>query len=89
MSDEIELHPVQVHTHPHYRAQVSSLVTRRAYEVYCELYGEQPAMMDLKGRDCRGGFGVIELFGFLYARSFPKDQWRARFEEACKGARGV
>lgn len=61
-----------------------SEVTLRAYEVYCALYGAQPAMVDLKGRNCRGGFGAGELMAFLYARSFPKEQWRERFEEALK-----
>jgi hypothetical protein len=34
---------------------------------------------------CRGGFGAGELIAFLYARSFPKDEWRKRFDEALKG----
>jgi hypothetical protein len=58
------------------------VVTMRAYEVYCELYGEQPAMVT---GGCRGGFGVGEIVAFLYARSFPKAEWRTRFEEALRG----
>ena len=77
-----EMHPVQIRLHPHQRPEVSSLITGRAYEVYCELYGAQPAMMDLKGKDCRGGLGIGELVAFLYARSFPKAEWDKRFAEA-------
>lgn len=56
-----------------------------AYEVYCEVFGPQQALIDLEGRNCRGGFGVGELIGFLYARSFPKKEWRQRFDEALIG----
>lgn len=35
--------------------------------------------------ECRGGFGLGELTAFLYARSFPKDEWRDRFNEALRG----
>lgn len=56
-------------------------VVLRAYEVYCHLYGPQPAMVDV-AKGCRGGFGTGELIAFLYARSFPKQEWRNRFEEA-------
>ena len=79
-----EFHPIQVQelTRPHHRAVMPSAVTLRAYEVYCHLYHEQPAMVDLAGRDCRGGFGVGELVAFLYARSFPKEEWRKRVDEA-------
>lgn len=81
------LHPVQIQRFNSSKKNVvRSEVTLRAYEVYCALYGEQPALVDLEGRGCRGGFGIGELVAFLYARSFPKDQWRARFKEALKGA---
>lgn len=83
-----EMHPVQ-NTYDtsrrHERTAITSLVTQRAYEVYCQLYGEQPALMDLAGSGCRGGFGVGELIAFLYARSFPRNEWRARVDEAFKG----
>lgn len=81
-----EFHPIQTQelTRPHRRAVMPSEVTLRAYEVYCELYHPQPALVDLEGRDCRGGFGVGELVAFLYARSFPKSEWRQRFEEALR-----
>lgn len=80
---EPEFHPVQ--TCDHKGGQLSSLVTLRAYEVYCEIYGPQPAMVDLKGRGCRGGFSTGELVAFLYARSFPKAEWRDRSDEAMRG----
>ena len=75
-----DFHPVQlsdIGRHPN----VSSAVSLRAYEVYCHLFAPQPAMIDLKGRGCRGGFGVGELIAMLYARSFPKEEWKARFDE--------
>ena len=57
-------------------------VTLRAYEVYKHIYGEQKALIE---DDCRGGFGVGELIAFLYARSFPKNEWRARVDEVFEG----
>jgi hypothetical protein len=83
------MHPVQTQNvgrrRNEGRSQITSLVTLRAYEVYREVHGEQKALIDLAGRDCRGGFGVGELIAFLYARSFPKSEWRARVDEAFKG----
>ncbi|MBB3010628.1 hypothetical protein [Cupriavidus alkaliphilus] len=75
----IETHPVQA-THPVIKAP--KVVTMRAYEVYCHLYGEQEAMVT---GGCRGGFGSGELIAFLYAHSFPKSEWRARVDEAFRG----
>lgn len=80
-----EFHPVQLPSGSRNAGKVGSLVTQKAYEVYCAVYGAQPAMMDLAGRNCRGGFGVSELVAFLYASSFPKDQWRDRVDEAFDG----
>jgi hypothetical protein len=71
-------HPVQ--THNPARSAPESVVLR-AYEVYCHCYGEQPAMVDV-ARGCRGGFSTGELIAFLYARSFPKTEWRTRVDEA-------
>jgi hypothetical protein len=81
-----EFHPIQTNdiNRPHLRPVMPSEVTLRAYEVYCYVYGEQPALVDLAGRNCRGGFGVGELVAFLYARSFPKEEWRKRVDEAFK-----
>ena len=61
---------------------VTELVYMRAYEVYCAIYGEQKALVE---GGCRGGFGAGELAAFLYARSFPREEWRARAEEAFEG----
>lgn len=80
--DKIETHPVQLHYKPHQRPCAPVVLTLRAYEVYCALYHEQPAMVT---GECRGGFGVSELLAFLYARSFPKSEWRQRVDEAFRG----
>ncbi len=37
----------------------------RAYDAYCKRWGPQPALIDLQGRNCRGGFDTIELDGFI------------------------
>ncbi len=63
---------------------VSESVHMAAYEVYCHVYAPQEALIT---GDCRGGFGVGELIGFLYARSFPKDQWQERWHESMKGSK--
>ena len=78
-----EFHPVQIGDLGR-NPRVPSDVALRAYEVYCHLFGAQPALVDLAGRRCRGGFGAGELIAFLYARSFPKDEWRMRFDEALR-----
>jgi hypothetical protein len=33
----------------------------RAYDVYCAEWGKQDAMIDLEGKNCRGGFSIREL----------------------------
>ena len=81
-----EVHPVQTEYRHGEKAHISTLVTKRAYEVYCHVYGPQEALMT---GTCRGGFSVRELFGFLYARSFPKEEWRQRINEAWDGMRGM
>lgn len=45
-----------------------------AYEVYCKRWGAQPALIDLEGRNCRGGFSVGELDDFIPG-------WRDRVSE--------
>lgn len=82
MSDapKIPVHPVQ--TSRQGNAECPQLVTLRAYEVYCALYGPQQAMIT---GGCRGGFSAGELIAFLYARGFPREEWRARVDEAFRG----
>lgn len=78
----VPTHPVQVHFRPHQRHACPTSVTMRAYEVYSHVYGPQPAMVT---GDCRGGFGIGELMAFLYAHSFPKEEWHKRIDEAFRG----
>ena len=73
-------HPVQM-TDMRRRPELPSEVTLRAYEVYSHIYRPQPAMIE---GSCRGGFGIGELIAFLYARSFPKEEWSARADEAMR-----
>jgi hypothetical protein len=49
-----------------------------AYEVYCVVFGPQPALIE---GWCRGGFGEVELLAFLYARAFPRNEWKMRADE--------
>ena len=79
---EIETHPVQLPYRCPDKAMCPKVVTMAAYEVYCHVYGPQEAMVT---GSCRGGFSVGELIAFLYARSFPKEQWHKRVDEACRG----
>lgn len=84
---EPEVHPVQTkrgYGHPSGQAPVA--VTLRAYEVYCEVYRPQEALVT---GGCRGGFSVGELIAFLYAHSFPKAEWRDRVDEAFRGMKGL
>ena len=69
---------------PYARTQgtIPETVYMRAYEVYCAHYGPQKAMVE---GSCRGGFGVGEVIAFLYARSFPREEWKRREEEAFEG----
>lgn len=46
----------------------------RAYDAYSKRWGAQPAMIDLEGRGCRGGFSVDELDDFIPG-------WRAELEQ--------
>lgn len=77
------IHPIQTEC-CHRGGQCPQAVTMAAYEVYMHVYGAQPAMVE---DGCRGGFGVGELIAFLYARSFPREQWRDRVAEAFSGFR--
>lgn len=53
-----------------------------AYEVYCDVFSPQPSLIE---GSCRGGFGDGELVAFLYARNFPRSEWRKRANEALDG----
>lgn len=78
---EIPVHPVQTVDHSR-KGRCPQVVTMRAYEVYCAVYGPQEAIVT---GDCRGGFGTGELIAFLYAHSFSKEEWRVRVDEALRG----
>lgn len=81
-----EFHPIQI-KHRGYGAQPAKIpetVALRAYEVYCHHFSPQEALIT---GGCRGGFGLNELIAFLYARSFPKEEWKRRVDEAHQGFR--
>ncbi len=82
MAEEVATHPVQVRRRLEGKGAAPQTVTMRAYEVYCHTSGPQEALVT---GGCRGGFGVGELIAFLYARSFPENEWGKRFREACRG----
>jgi len=86
MNEGIETHPVQTNAYQRGQAKLPKVVTMKAYEVYCAVFGEQEKMVT---GDCRGGFGAGELIAFLYAHSFPKEQWRDRVNEALAGAKNL
>lgn len=68
------------HEHaPHIKKyfRVPSYVALRAAEVYSEIFGNPERVL-------RDGFSAMELAGFLYARSFPREEWRVRFHEAIR-----
>lgn len=75
-----ETHPVQ--TVDHKGGKCPKAVTMRAYEVYCAVYGPQEAMVT---GACRGGFTTSEIIAFLYAHSFPENEWGHRIAEAFAG----
>lgn len=77
---DVETHPVQ--TKATHGAACPKVVTMKAYDVYCHVYGPQEALVT---GGCRGGFSTGELIAFLYAHTFPKEQWRARVDEAFRG----
>lgn len=79
---EVETHPVQCHYRHGMSCTAPKTMTMRAYEVYCHVYAPQEAMVT---GECRGGFSIGELLAFLYARSFPKEEWRMRVDEAFRG----
>lgn len=82
----IPVHPVQTHQQRHGKPVCPQTVTMRAYEVYCHVYSPQEAMVT---GGCRGGFSTGELIAFLYAHSFPKEEWGRRVDEAFRGAENL
>lgn len=80
--ENVETHPVQLPYRRPEKVCCPKTVTMAAYEVYCHVYAPQEAMVT---GGCRGGFGAGELVAFLYARSFPKEQWKRRVDEAFHG----
>jgi hypothetical protein len=78
--NDIETHPVQ--TVDRRGGACPKVVTMAAYEVYCHVCGPQEALIT---GSCRGGFSTGELVAFLYARAFPKAEWRQRVHEALTG----
>lgn len=49
----------------------------RAYDAYCKKYTPQPALIDLEGRNCRGGFSTGELDDLIPG-------WRDELDERTK-----
>lgn len=88
MTAEQKLFPVQRPGFPGYgpssreQAQVCEPVYMAAYEVYSHVYAPQQAMIE---GGCRGGFSTGELIAFLYARAFPKAEWRQRVDLCFNG----
>lgn len=78
-----DFHPVQrPHGHPGKSLLVSKEIALSAYEVYCHCYGPQDALVT---GGCRGGLAVSEVIAFLYAKSFPKAEWKTKVNEAFAG----
>lgn len=82
---DIEVHPVQIITIPRVHPVCPKVVTLRAYEVYEKVFGKQEAMIT---GSCHGGFGASEIIAFLYAHTFPREEWRERMLEALAGMKG-
>jgi len=80
MEEPIATHPVQ--TVDRKGGKCPQVVTLAAYEVYSSIYSPQKALIE---GNCRGGFGTGELIALLYAKTFPKSEWRVRFDEAIRG----
>lgn len=83
--EEIKVHPVQK-SQNRLQAKIRTEVTLRAYEVYSHVFAPQKAPIE---GHCRGGFGTGELIAFLYARSFPKNEWRERVDFALRGMENI
>jgi hypothetical protein len=82
---ETPVHPVQT-ARTREQGYAPQVVTMRAYEVYSHVYSPQEALVT---GGCRGGFSTGELIAFLYAYPFPKNEWRARVDEAFRGMKNL
>ncbi len=58
------------------------IVAETAYEVYAHLYGHSQSLARMGER---GGFSAGEVIALLYARTFPRSEWRVRMDEALRG----
>lgn len=76
-------YPIQgrARSRPTQYASVNRAVYLAAYDVYVHCWGKQDAMLKA---GCRGGFSTGEVIAFLYARGFPRPEWRDRVEEALR-----
>lgn len=63
-------------------AYVPEVLALRAEEVYRYLFN-RGVIYD------RGGLGINEIIAFLYARSFPQNEWKERVKEAFDGMEGI
>ncbi len=78
---DILMHPVQTRQQKR-NAAIPQVVAMRAYEVYYRIYSPQEALVT---GSCRGRFSTGELIAFLYAHSFPEEEWGRRVTEALTG----
>lgn len=62
MSEEPTKSPVQTSIKRDKQSLIPREVHLKAYEVYCERWGEKPALIH---GGCRGGFGLSELIALL------------------------
>lgn len=81
----MKTHPVQKSLN-RLQGRIRTEVTLSAYEVYSHVYAPQKALIT---DGCRGGFGIGELIAFLYAKSFPKNEWANRTQEALEGMENI
>jgi hypothetical protein len=68
-----EHHPFQTPLPRRKQYTVPKNIALAAYEVYCNVYGPQVALVT---GNCRGGFGAMELIVFLYAKTRPESEWK-------------
>lgn len=84
-ADDADRFPVQLNLEmPRKGETIPRDMYLAAYEVYCVVHAPQAALVQ---GNCRGGFSVGEVLAFLYARSFPRNQWRAVCDDLF--ARGI